>query len=75
MNKFRVDRVNTRAVPAGKNSILYIGDDVAKARKLYDNTVPGVDTWNRPDPSYGVVFSRWDARTFQYEVIKAKGLS
>ena len=75
MNKFRVDRVNTRWVPSGMNSIRYIGDDVAKARRVFDNIEPGKDAWNQDDSSYGVVLSSWDTRTNQYEIIKEKGLS
>jgi hypothetical protein len=40
MNTYRVDRVNSRRVPCGMNSIRYIGDNAKEAHKVFDQLEP-----------------------------------
>lgn len=72
--KFRVDRVRTRRVPAGMMSIRYLGNSIAKARAVFESTIPGKNAWGEDNPAYGVVLSEWDTHTGQYEIFKEKGL-
>lgn len=37
------------------NSILYLGDSWAAARKVYANAATGLDAWNQPNSRYGVI--------------------
>jgi hypothetical protein len=56
------------------NSILYIGDSVKRATRVFDDADPGKDDWGQPNPAYGVAISRWDYTTRSYVIIKEKGL-
>ncbi len=61
-------------VPCGMNSILYIGDNWAEAREVYDAMAPGKDAWNNPNPAYGVLLSVWSDNLRDYVVNCSKGL-
>jgi hypothetical protein len=56
------------------NSILYIGDSMKGAMKVYRDASVGLDTWNQPNASYGVAISTWNDRVNDYVVLEAKGL-
>ena len=77
MSQYRVDRVDSRTVPCGMNSILYLGDSWAAARKVYANAATGLDAWNQPNSRYGVILSVWNGQrlTGDYVVKCMKGLS
>lgn len=70
--KYRIDRVLSRQVPAGMNSIrgLYASFSAAKTR--FNEVAPGLDTWDQPNPAYGVILSVWDGE--RYMVKCEKGL-
>jgi hypothetical protein len=72
MNTYRVDRVNSRRVPCGMNSIRYIGDNANTAHKVFDQLEPGFDVWDRLNCTYGVVFSVWNGE--DYVIKREKGL-
>lgn len=72
MSTYRVDRVNSRRVPCGMNSLRYLGDNAKEAHKVFDQLEPGLDSWNQPNLAYGVIFSVWNGEDY---VIKwEKGL-
>ena len=72
MNTYRVDRVNSHAVPCGMNSIRYIGDDASEAHRVYDKLKEGFDAWDNLNITYGVIFSVWDGK--KYVIKRKKGL-
>lgn len=74
-NSYRVDRANSRRVPCGMNSILYIGDNWEKARKVYAAAEIGRDSWNNENITYGVILSVWDSSKNDYIVKCEKGLN
>ena len=74
MNTIRVDRVFRpflgQCAPCGMNSIIYIGDDMNKAIRVFQNAVTGKDKWNNADPEYGVSLSIWNGNDFITKRIK-----
>jgi hypothetical protein len=71
MNKYRVDiNNNTRIVPCGMTSILYIGDNWESARGVLAQATTGVDSWGNPNSLYGVTLSVWSDDKRDY-IIKA----
>ena len=76
MSHYRVDRVDSRTVPCGMNSILYLGDSYQQALRVFERAEPGKDVWNQPNPAYGVVLSSWQGQrlTGDYVIQKEKGL-
>lgn len=74
MNKYRVDRNKSQvSTPLGMSSIVIITDSRRSAESVYANTKPGIDTWNKPDPRYGVTLARWDDNKNDYIVVSHKG--
>lgn len=73
-NNYRVDRVNSRRIPCGMNSILYIGDSWNTARAIFNAAQTGLDSWGKPNATYGVVISVWDASKNDYVIKCEKGL-
>lgn len=74
-NKYRVDRVSSRRVPCGVNSIEYIGNDWNKAREVFHHTEVGIDEWGAPSERYGVILSVWNDEKRDYVIKCEKGLS
>lgn len=70
--QFRVDRTDG-PTPCGTNSIVYIGASPKAAHKAYHATNPGLDTWNQPNPKYGVLLSRWQGRWYARMAFKLAG--
>lgn len=75
MNRYRVDRHNLPVTPAGMNSIVYIGENWLYAQAMYANTATGLDIWDKPDPTFGVILSVWDDQQRDYRVLKTKGIT
>ena len=71
LNTWRVDRTE-RQTPCGVNSIRYLGDSEKAARKTYNETTPGLDAWNQPDPQCGVLLSKWNSRMCNYVLVEFK---
>ena len=71
MNKYRVDRNNKRHVPCGMNSIQYIGDNLAEAKRRFNLTLTGFDCWGKVNSTYGVILSEWNGT--DYSIIDSKG--
>jgi hypothetical protein len=72
--KYRVDVSQSPSiVPVGMNSLKYLGDNWDKACGAFFVTPPGINAWNRPDESYGVILSIWDESKRDYVVKKQKG--
>jgi hypothetical protein len=70
-NKYRVDVSNNPAVvPAGMNSIRYIGDDWEEARKVFHATETRRDAWNQRNSLYGVILSVWTGDRYMVKCIK-----
>lgn len=71
-NKYRVDR-NACAlgvsVPCGMNSLLYLGDNALEARKAFDVAEPGLDSWGRPNATFGVTMAVWNGENY---IVKCK---
>ena len=74
MKKYRVDRTQSTRVPCGMNSIIYLGDSFAAARREYDALAPGVDMWGQPNATYGVLLSTWSEDQQDYIVKLWQGL-
>lgn len=74
MNTIRVDTNNAKCAPCGMNSIRYIGDNMAAARRAFENAAVGIDAWGKANPAYGIVLSKWDQSKNDYVVIDSKGL-
>ncbi len=74
MNTYRVDRSTSRVTPCGMNSILYVGDSVIQARKVFAEAKPGLDPWNKPS-NHGVLFSCWCDVKRAYVPLKFKGVN
>ena len=76
MSQYRVDRVDSRTVPCGMNSILYLGDSYQQALRVFSKAETGLDAWNQPNPAYGVVLSSWRGQrlTGDYVIQKEKGI-
>lgn len=72
MNTYRVD-VSDRAatVPAGMNSIRYLGDNWMAAKAAFIAAPIHTDAWNQPNPACGVILSAWQIDG--YVVKAAKG--
>ena len=77
MSQYRVDRVDSRTVPCGMNSILYLGDNWNAAMRVFSKAETGLDAWNQPNSRYGVILSVWNGQrlTGDYVVKCMKGLS
>lgn len=79
MSDYRVDRVDSKHVPCGMNSILYIGNNFNKAIKIFNEAKTGFNQYNEKDESYGVVISKWQGLngmrlTGEYVIFNSKGL-
>lgn len=74
MNQYRVDRNDALYVPAGMNSIRYIGDSLDKAKEAFRQEPIGFDTWGAPDPTYGVILSEWNDFKQAYVIKASKGI-
>lgn len=74
MNNYRVDRSNSRTVPEGMDSILYMGGNGQKAREVFERANPGFAINGRPSATHGVILSVWDAGSGSYTVKATKGL-
>ena len=76
MSQYRVDRVDSRTVPCGMNSILYLGDNWNAAMRVFSKAETGLDAWKQPNPAYGDVLSSWRGQrlTGDYVIQKEKGL-
>jgi hypothetical protein len=72
MIKFRVDRVNSRVVPCGMNSIRYIGGCQREANDTFVKLKPGFDSWDALNCTYGVILSVWNGE--EYVIKREKGL-
>lgn len=62
MSKYRVDRSTAKlggSAPCDMNSLLYLGDDRDDAFKAYADAQPGIDTWGKPNATYGVTMAVW----------------
>lgn len=71
MNNYRVDRNKSSViVPCGMTSILYIGDNWADARTVFDNETTGRDAWGNPNECYGLTLAVWSEDKRDY-IIKA----
>ena len=71
MNTYRVDRSNSKTVPCGMNSIQYIGDNLAEAKRRFNLTLTGFDWWSKVDNNYGVILSEWNGT--DYKILDCKG--
>jgi len=72
MNTYRVDRVNSRVVPCGMNSIRYLGDNAKEANDAFVKLKPGFDSWDNLNCTYGVILSVWDGE--RYVIKREKGM-
>lgn len=71
MNNYRVDRNKSSViVPCGMASIIYIGDNWAEARKVFDGALTGRDSWGNPNECYGLTLSVWSDTKRNY-IVKA----
>jgi hypothetical protein len=74
MNTIRIDRVQHpqlgMSAPCGMNSIIYIGDNMHKALKVFHSSSVGKDAWNNADTTYGVSLSIWNGSDFTAKLIK-----
>jgi len=74
MNTYRVDRNDSKSnVPCGMNSILYIGDSLRQAERVFNNAEAGINSWNQANANYGVTLSTWDSGRNDYVVKRFKG--
>lgn len=73
MNKYRVDVADAPRVPCGMCSIRYVGDDHAEAKRTFNKTEAGYDTWGNANPAYGVVLSKWSDTAQDYVILSRKG--
>lgn len=71
---YRVDRADSLHVPCGTNSILYLGNRAADARTTFYAAPTGIDPWGKPDPTYGLLLSRWNGQTYIIEISRFPGL-
>lgn len=72
--KYRVDRSKSpKNVPCGMNSILYFGTKYSEAKRIYDASSVGVDTWGDPNPEYGIILSAYNRSPYFEEIELAKG--
>jgi len=72
MNRYKVDRANTLQAPVGMTAMLYVGDDLATARKVFDNAQPGLSPWGELHKSYGILLTEW--KETSYQVLMSKGI-
>lgn len=72
--KYRVDR-NACAlgvrVPCGMNSLLYLGDSYRDASRAFEAAQPGIDSWGKPNATFGVTLAVWNGN--DYVVKRKKG--
>lgn len=60
MNTYRVDRAREGlSPPCGMNSLLYLGESLNDALRVFHATPGGKDAWNNPDRTHGVMLSIW----------------
>lgn len=70
---YRVDRTdNLKKTPIGMNSIIFIGNNLAAAKRAFNSAKTGINAWDKPDASYGVILSKWNSDKNSYIVIDAK---
>lgn len=74
MTNIRVDRADALRTPCGMNSLLYLGDSMRQARRVFYASNMGRDSWNRENASYGVILSVWDSSRRDYAVKLSKGI-
>jgi hypothetical protein len=43
-----------------------------EAELVFNHTKPGLNAWNKPDPRYGVLLSKWSALANNYLPLKFK---
>jgi len=74
--EYRVDRVSSKRVPCGMNSIRYCGGSQRVAQREFDSLTIGYDAWDKADPRYGVILSRWVGSRYDgdYKIIDSKGV-
>lgn len=72
MNKYRVDRNDSKSVPCGMNSIVYIGDNKRKARLTFVESNIGIDTWGQSNPDHGLTLSEHNGT--DYTIVDTRGL-
>lgn len=72
MNEYRVDLANSKRVPCGMNSIVYLGESAIDARAAFMVTPVGIDDWGQQNGHYGVVLSRWSYAEGDYIIIDSK---
>jgi hypothetical protein len=72
MNDYRVDRADSLYTPCGMNSIVLITSNQREAELVFNHTKPGLNAWNKPDPRYGVLLSKWSALANNYLPLKFK---
>jgi len=70
--EFRVDRTDTKSVPCGMNSIVYLGNNLNEARYVFAQTEMGRGPWNDERPTYGVVLSQWSYSEGDYVILDSK---
>ena len=70
MNKYRVDRANNLSVPCGMTSVRYIGDNYRNANNVYNALCSGIDAWDKPNETYGVVLSIWNGTDYVVQLSK-----
>ena len=75
MTTYRVDRADSLRVPCGTNSILYLGNRASDAQAAFYAAPTGIDPWGKPDPTYGLLLSRWNGQTYIIEISRFPGLS
>ena len=74
MTTYRVDRADSLRVPCGTNSLLYLGNRAADAQAAFYAASTGLDPWGKPDPTYGLLLSRWNDQAYIIEISRFPGL-
>lgn len=73
MNQYKVDRAREGYfAPVGMNSILYVGDSMPEAMRVFNYANGGKNAWNGEDSSYGVMLSIWSPERRAYVVKRWK---
>jgi len=72
---YRVDRADREVVPCGMCSIIYLGGNAAHARRTLREAALGFDKWGKPDPTYGVIMSKWDSLRREYVIQDQRGIN
>ena len=72
MNRYKVDRAYTLQAPVGMTGVLHVGDDLAIARKVFDQAKPGFSPWGELHPNCGILLTEW--KETSYTVLMSKGI-